>query len=104
MISGSGVIDFAFVRIDPDDNGLLDGIHRIEQAQRFHDAPVATPECLVGEEEILTVLHVEHRVTPQRVLPVSRRVEDTEMMPPAGGVCELEELAFAAALVRMEMR
>ncbi len=44
--------------------------------QGLADLPGIAAESLVREEEVLAVLHVEHRVALEVVLLVARRVED----------------------------
>ena len=57
----------------PTTTTLSTRVHRVEQLERLVDLPVVAEERLLGEEEVLAVLHVEDGVRLERVLVVARR-------------------------------
>ena len=102
-VAGPGVVAHAIGRRHPHHDRLAQRVHLVEAIHRLVHVPLVAAEGLLGEEEVLPVLHVEDGEAAQRVLVVAGRVVDAHRARLAFEV-HLEHVGDLAALLAEEVR
>src|SRR5207249_7711656 len=88
LIARQSVLRHPVVRMNSNSDHFFDGVHLIEYGEDFICSPCISGKRFFLEEEIVTVVHVEHRIFFEGVLVVTRRQEYTEAMLTAGSAHE----------------
>src|SRR5205814_10137710 len=84
--------------MNSDDDDFLDRIHFIQHVDDFVSPPCVSHERFFLEENVMPVMHVEHRVFLERVFVVPRRQENAESMLSTGGAREWRHQLTDAAM------
>ena len=80
LVARPRVFGFAVARVDAHDDHFVDQTHRVQTRHRLVDVPLVAAERFVGKEQVLAVLHIDHRVPLEPVLGVARWQVDARLV------------------------